>query len=227
MRRFLSAVTICLVLLAIFTSAVWADSGTVRTSAGFIWVRSGPGTTFPIIGRVYNGTSITITGTAIGQAVYGSNRTWYVIAPGRYVYSGLVQATTTPAVSPTTPDAAAAVAGGERWIEVILGQQRLLAHQGSQVVMNTLISSGTAIHPTVRGFFRIYVKYAYTRMVGPGYNLPNVPSTMYFYGGYAIHGAYWHNNFGHPMSHGCVNMRLGDAAWLFNWASVGTRVYIH
>jgi lipoprotein-anchoring transpeptidase ErfK/SrfK len=50
---------------------------------------------------------------------------------------------------------------------------------------------------------------------------------MYFYGGYAIHGAYWHNNFGTPMSHGCVNLSLPDARWFFNWASVGTKVVSH
>jgi len=50
---------------------------------------------------------------------------------------------------------------------------------------------------------------------------------MYFYEGYSLHGTYWHHNFGHPMSHGCVNMRTSDAAWLYNWASVGTLVNIH
>ncbi len=64
-------------------------------------------------------------------------------------------------------------------------------------------------------------------MRGPGYDLPGVPYTMYFYKGYALHGTYWHNNFGHPMSHGCVNLRTSDAGWLFNWASVGTPVVTH
>jgi lipoprotein-anchoring transpeptidase ErfK/SrfK len=50
---------------------------------------------------------------------------------------------------------------------------------------------------------------------------------MYFYRGYAIHGTYWHNNFGRPMSHGCVNMRTGDAAWVYNWAPIGTPVVTH
>ncbi|MBI5619492.1 L,D-transpeptidase, partial [Candidatus Gottesmanbacteria bacterium] len=54
---------------------------------------------------------------------------------------------------------------------------------------------------------------------GPGYYLPDVPYVMYFYLGYAIHGTYWHNNFGHPMSHGCVNMRIEDAKTLFEWSS--------
>ncbi len=81
--------------------------------------------------------------------------------------------------------------------------------------------------PTVVGRFRIQTKLTSTRMSGPGYDLPGVPYTMYFYKGYAIHGTYWHNNFGRPMSHGCINMRTPDAAWLFNWASIGTLVVTH
>lgn len=57
--------------------------------------------------------------------------------------------------------------------------------------------------------------------------MPNVPYTMYYYKGYAVHGAYWHNNFGHPMSHGCVNLRPSDAKWFYNFAPVGTPVVVH
>jgi hypothetical protein len=71
------------------------------------------------------------------------------------------------------------------------------------------------------------VKYEYTDMSGPGYYLTNVPYTMYFYDGYGLHGTYWHNNFGTPMSHGCVNLRTEDAQWLFEFASVGTPVNVH
>jgi len=56
-------------------------------------------------------------------------------------------------------------------------------------------------------------------MSGPGYYLPNVPYVMYFYKGYSLHGTYWHNNFGTPMSHGCVNMRTEEAKWLFEWTT--------
>ncbi len=79
----------------------------------------------------------------------------------------------------------------------------------------------------VTGLFHVYVKYRYANMTGPGYNLPNVPYVMYFYKDYGLHGTYWHNNFGHPMSHGCVNFRTEDAGWLYNWASVGTPVSVH
>lgn len=116
---------------------------------------------------------------------------------------------------------------GARWIDVDLSAQRLTAYQGNTSVFSTLISGGLPRTPTVVGRFKIYTKLTSTRMTGPGYDLPNVPYTMYFYRGYAIHGTYWHNNFGQPMSHGCVNMRTQDAAWLFNWASVGTTVVTH
>jgi LysM repeat protein len=120
------------------------------------------------------------------------------------------------------------VSGGSgRWIDVNLSRQRLTAYQGNTAVFSTLISGGLPGTPTVVGRFRINTKLTSTRMRGPGYDLPNVPYTMYFYKGYAIHGTYWHHNFGHPMSHGCVNMRTSDAAWLFNWASIGTTVVTH
>ena len=70
------------------------------------------------------------------------------------------------------------------------------------------------------------------RMTGgtPGvdyYDLPNVPYSMFFYQGYAIHGTYWHTNFGHPMSHGCVNLPTAEAKWFYEWAPVGTPVVSH
>jgi LysM repeat protein len=125
---------------------------------------------------------------------------------------------------PTTPP----VSGGKgRWIDVNLSKQRLTAYQGNTPVFSTLVSTGLPGTPTVVGRFRINTKLTSTRMRGPGYDLPNVPYTMYFYKGYGLHGTYWHHNFGHPMSHGCVNLRTSDAAWLFNWASVGTPVVTH
>ena len=120
------------------------------------------------------------------------------------------------------------VSGGKgRWIDINLSRQRLTAYQGNTAVFSTLISGGLPRTPTVVGRFKVNTKLTSTRMRGPGYDLPNVPYTMYFYRGYAIHGTYWHNNFGRPMSHGCVNMRTSDAAWLFNWASIGTPVVTH
>jgi lipoprotein-anchoring transpeptidase ErfK/SrfK len=101
------------------------------------------------------------------------------------------------------------------------------AYENNKVVRSFVVSTGTSAHPTVTGQFRVYVKYRSAAMRGPGYYLPDVPYIMYFYSGYGLHGTYWHNNFGTPMSHGCVNLRTSDAAWLYSWASVGTLVNIH
>lgn len=114
-----------------------------------------------------------------------------------------------------------------KWIEIDLSRQRLYAHEGQKTVFTAVVSTGIRRYPTVTGRFRIYAKYRSTLMTGPGYYLPNVPWTMYFYRGYAIHGTYWHNNFGRPMSHGCINMKTPEAKWLFNWAPRGTLVVIH
>jgi hypothetical protein len=114
-----------------------------------------------------------------------------------------------------------------RWIEVDISEQRVSAYEGEERVNSFTVSTGTAAHPTVLGQYRVYVKYYATDMSGPGYYLPDVPYTMYFYSGYALHGTYWHSNFGTPMSHGCVNLRTPDSEWLFNFASVGTLVYVH
>ncbi len=114
-----------------------------------------------------------------------------------------------------------------RWIEVNLSQQMLYAHEGDTTVASFLVSTGVPAFPTVTGRYYIYIKLVSTLMQGDGYYLPDVPYTMYFYRGYGIHGTYWHHNFGHPMSHGCVNMYTPDAKWMFNWASVGTMVVIH
>ena len=122
--------------------------------------------------------------------------------------------------------------GAEKWIEVDLSEQRLYMREGTKQVGTFLVSTGKW-SPTPVGEWRIWTKLRYTRMkggskaLGTFYDLPNVPYTMYYYKGYGIHGAYWHNNFGQPMSHGCVNMKPEEAGIVFNWASVGTRVQVH
>mgnify|MGYP001037336327 CR=1 FL=1 len=114
-----------------------------------------------------------------------------------------------------------------RWIDVNLSEQMLYAYDGDTLVDSFIVSTGTDSYPTVTGEYYIYVKYTSSDMAGPGYYLPDVPYTMYFYKGYGIHGTYWHDNFGTPMSHGCVNMRTSEAAWLFDFADVGTLVSVH
>ena len=138
--------------------------------------------------------------------------------------------------------------GEEKWVEVSLPEQKLRAWEGNHIVREFPISSGLWFS-TPTGDYNIYWKLRYIRMkggsrdLGTFYDLPNVPSTMFFYQGYALHGAYWHNNFGQPMSHGCVNEPFDQAAWLFEWAgphidpgqssvratadNPGSRVFIH
>jgi lipoprotein-anchoring transpeptidase ErfK/SrfK len=130
-----------------------------------------------------------------------------------------------PAPGTKPPSVSAPVAG--RWIDINLSKQRLTAYQGNSPVFSTLISSGIAGRRTPTGRFAVRTKIPSQRMTGPGYNLPGVPYVMYFAGANAIHGTYWHNNFGHPMSHGCVNMRISEAKWIYNWASIGTPVSVH
>ncbi|MGE5041482.1 MAG: L,D-transpeptidase [Candidatus Levyibacteriota bacterium] len=121
---------------------------------------------------------------------------------------------------------------GTKVIKVDLAAQHLYAYQGDTLVMDFPVSTGKW-NKTPVGTYHIWVKLRYTRMTGGEgstyYDLPNVPYTMFFANddvsrsqGFSIHGAYWHNNFGHPMSHGCVNMRIYDAQKVFEWADPQT-----
>jgi lipoprotein-anchoring transpeptidase ErfK/SrfK len=127
----------------------------------------------------------------------------------------------------------------DKHIYVDLTNQKLYAYEGSTKVYDFLVSTGKW-GPTPTGDFRIWTWLRYTRMAGGNqalgtyYNLPNVPYTMYFANaqvprsaGYSLHGTYWHNNFGHPMSHGCVNMRIEDAAKIFYWSNSNTIITIY
>ena len=120
----------------------------------------------------------------------------------------------------------------QKRIEVDLTTQRLYAFEGDQKVYDFLISSGKWGR-TPTGEFRIWGKFKYAKMSGGQgstyYYLPNVPFIMYFandeipaYRGFGLHGTYWHDNFGHPMSHGCINMKTEEAEQLFYWAQPTT-----
>jgi len=119
------------------------------------------------------------------------------------------------------------VSADERWIDIDLSDQMLFAYEGRSLIRSFVVSTGTWRTPTPVGQFAVWIKLRYDDMSGPGYYLPDVPYTMYFYHGYGIHGTYWHNNFGTPMSHGCVNMITEEAGWLFDWSHVGILVNIH
>jgi hypothetical protein len=144
----------------------------------------------------------------------------------------IVEDTPVPTAAPTEEGAPSKpadppVGNGVRWIEVNLTQQRVYAWEGDVLANSFIVSTGTWATPTVTGTFSIWNKTRIQTMSGPGYSLPNVPWVMYFYKDYGFHGTYWHNNFGTPMSHGCVNLTIPDSEWLYNWASYGTTVKVH
>lgn len=132
----------------------------------------------------------------------------------------------------------------ERYIEVDLSEQKLRAWDGGSLFLETPVSTGLPWWPTPTGEFRIWIKLRSTKMEGGSgryyYYLPNVPYVMYFengsvpgWRGYGLHGTYWHNAFGTPRSHGCINLPTNVAKELFYWVEAksegkeGTKVVIH
>lgn len=119
--------------------------------------------------------------------------------------------------------------GTRKWIDISIREQTLVAYVGTKPVYATLVSTGRAglgdpekVHATVRGTFMIYQKHVTATMDGEedksdSYALLDVPFVQYFHKGYALHGTYWHDEFGKVRSHGCVNLSPIDSAWLFEW----------
>ncbi|MCC7449393.1 MAG: L,D-transpeptidase [Anaerolineae bacterium] len=139
--------------------------------------------------------------------------TWYLVGPGQWVERSTV-AQFKPASRPGGV--------GGKWVSIDLTQQVLSVYQNDTLVFATLISSGKGTRPTRTGVFNVYLRQKtgdMSALMGTpdGYNIYDVPWVMYFNNGIALHGATWHNNFGTPMSHGCVNMTITDARWLFGY----------
>ena len=116
---------------------------------------------------------------------------------------------------------------GGKWIDVNLSEQLLSAYEDGVLVFSTWVSTGTEEYPTPTATYAILDRAPYQDMSGPDYYLADVPNVLAFAGNYAIHGTYWHDNFGTPMSHGCVNLPTDAAGWLYDWASIGTPVVTH
>lgn len=111
-----------------------------------------------------------------------------------------------------------------KWVSVDLFEQVAIAYEGNEPVFATLVSSGLPAWSTEEGLFHVYVRYPRTVMSGADgqkdfYYLEEVPWTMYFNKDMALHGTYWHDGFGYRHSHGCVNLSITDAKWLYDWAS--------
>ena len=201
-------------------------------------VRLGPSTAYERIGYLPEGAEAPITGWsgAWWQIVY-EDTTAFVFGDlvTAYGVDGLpeVAAPPLPEVTPEIqvtpiPDPAPVWAIDEaRWIDVNLSTQTLTAYEGQTPVKAYLVSTGLPQTPTPTGQYRIWIKFRTDDMAGTDYYIKDVPWVMYFYGGYGLHGVTWHGNFGHPMSHGCINEPNDMAAWLFAFADVGTLVNIH
>lgn len=129
------------------------------------------------------------------------------------------------------------VVGDEAWVEVSLDEQALYLYMGTDIVSAFWVSTGrpgshTRVSKATRkGIYRVYKMYKSYPMWGIdggiGWWCPDVPFTIFFHKEFAIHGAYWHNDFGTPVSHGCVNMAEMDAGFIFSQVKKGTVIWVH
>jgi len=199
---------------------------------------SGPGTKFPVVAQLRNDIVLKVGGTEVRDG-----RTWYRVLfdeglryPERVKSSWYVAAA---AVSLFTTEgentALISDATSTKKIVVNRTKQTLIAYDGDTVFMSTKVSTGLLLTPTPRGIFTIFKKTPTRYMQGPipeahlsqYYDLPGVPWNLYFTEqGAVIHGAYWHDDFGKPHSHGCVNLSPAEAERLYYWADVGVPVVI-
>lgn len=202
-------------------------------------VRSGPGTTSPVVARVRNGVVLKTDGTREADG-----HTWYKVIfdewvryPERVTGDWYIASDFALPIIATSEFSSAATphASSTKTIVVNRTEQMLYAYEGSTLFMKESISTGLDLTPTPRGVFAIYKKTPSRYMQGPlpgvsdqYYDLPGVPWNLYFTNeGGAIHGSFWHNNFGQQWSHGCVNLPVDKAHELYLWADIGTPVTVH
>ncbi|MBW3633197.1 MAG: L,D-transpeptidase [Chloroflexi bacterium] len=136
-----------------------------------------------------------------------------------------------PPVAIPALDAAPPAPSGGRAVVVSLSQQALWAYEKGVVIRSTYVSTGKEKFRTPAGFYTVNTKVPEQDMAGviggESYNVPKVPDVLYFTNrGHAIHGTYWHENFGTPMSHGCINLPMDVADWMYEWAPLGMAVLI-
>lgn len=163
------------------------------------------------------------SGWLLTGRTHGGRRGLLETAEGSWIAEGSL------IIAPVREDPQGHAREGRKWIDVSIKRQMLVAYEGLRPAFATLVSTGRGgmgdpkeSHATIRGTFRIHAKHVSTTMDGDeetaeAFDLRDVPYTQYFHEGYALHGAYWHDEFGKPRSHGCVNLAPADAAWLFDW----------
>jgi len=187
---------------------------------GTVKSRIAPGLNSPETGNTwyrFNVVQIYDTRTADGV-------TWDLVAPNEWL----------DAINISRVDPHSAAPPGvtsNRWVEVNLFEQTVSVYENNRLIFATMVSTGVDRFWTRPGVFQIQKKVVAETMENSVrddfYFLEDVPWTMYFDEARALHGAYWHNGFGYPHSHGCVNMSDGDAHWLYNWANLGDTVYVY
>jgi len=165
--------------------------------------------------------------TQVYQTIRVEGSEWALIGLNRWIESRLIGVVHPDSRAPSGVD-------NGRWIDVNLAEQTLAVYDQNRLVYATLMASGLDPFWTRPGLFQIYQKKEIETMSGAFegdrsdyYYLENVPYTMYFDKARAIHGAYWRAMFGYPQSHGCVNLSVGDSAWVFGWARPGDWVFVH
>ena len=190
-------------------------------------IRTGPGITYPV-NRVWPAQRRVLV---YSSAAAANGETWYQVShypdPTLYVHSDFVVF-----VAPLTVPTQMRVG---RWVDVNLTQQTLIAYQDSAPVLLAQIASGKKGHETTVGVWPIYYRLPLQDMDGGGtgpkdpyYNLKDVPWIQYFHmSGEGLHGAYWHDMFGRPRSHGCVNLSIQNSNWLYLWGQMGIPVVVH
>ncbi len=199
---------------AVIPMATALPVGWVAARAVNVRARPGVAADNPVIGEVYRNQALPIL-----EASTVGNETWYRIGPDRWVFGQWIR------VARFRPRPAA-IGADQHWVGVNLREQTAVAYEGDRPVYATMIASGLPGTPTVQGIFRTWLRLASGKMSGGSsrhgyYYLEGVTWTCYFYAGYALHTAYWHDAFGNPRSHGCVNLSPYDAWWIFQWSAAG------
>ena len=203
-------------------------------------MRSGPGTNYPVVGRLRTGVVLKVEKSTTIE----NGHAWYkIIFDGEVLYPERVTGNWYIAADPTSVLALnntgdefldASTTPTKKRIVVDISKEMLYAYDGDTLFMQEAISTGLDGTPTPRGDFKVFKKTPSRYMQGPikgvsdqVYDLPGVPWNLYFtQDGAVIHGAYWHDHFGKPWSHGCVNLPTEVAKKLYLWADVGTLVHV-
>jgi hypothetical protein len=148
---------------------------------------------------------------------------WYLIGPGKWIEQrsmGLIKRVPRPGNTQG------------RWVAVDLYEQTLVAYENDTMIFATLVASGLPGFNTNEGIFQVWGRRLNGPMSGAEgqpdyYHLENVPYALYFDGNISLHGTYWHDGFGYRRSHGCVNLSISDAHWMYDWLGVDGSVFVY